>query len=183
MKISQSFRTLLAILFFISLVGCTARSDKSPDVSKDVRKSLDQAGLQAVKVKQDRDLGVVTLTGEVNSEDQKTQAGSIAQSIAGQQTVANQVTVTPSGQESEAKSVTSDLDSGIEKNLDAALLQHGMQKSVKYDVSNSVVTLTGHLNSEARRAEAARIAARVPNVKQVVNEIQVKGQKATSMNR
>jgi hypothetical protein len=52
-----------------------------------------------------------------------------------------------------------------------------------YDVSNSVVTLTGHVNSEAKRAEAQRIATRVPNVKQVVNEIQVKGQKATSMNR
>jgi len=53
---------------------------------------------------------------------------------------------------------------------------------VKYDVKNGVVTLSGDVRSEARRNSAAAIASGVPNVQQVVNELQVKDQKATSTN-
>jgi osmotically-inducible protein OsmY len=181
MKITHFSRTVLMLLFAAALAGCSGTSSKSPDVSKSVRDSLDQAGLQAVKVSQDRDLGVVTLTGQVPSDDQKAQAESIARSIAAPQVVANQVTVAPPGAESDAKKIDSDLDAGIEKDLDAALIQHGM-KTVKYDVSQGVVKLTGDVNSQSRRAEVQRVAAGVPNVKQVVNELQVKRQKATATN-
>lgn len=180
MKISQRYRTVLALLFFASLLGCSGTSRKSADVSDNLRKSLDRVGLQNVKVSQDRDMGVVTLTGQVASDDQKAQAESIARSIAGRQVVANQVIVAPPGAESTVKTVDSDLDDGIGKNLHAALLQHGMQKNVKYAVSQSVVTLTGDVNSQSKRTEAQKIAAEVPNVKQVVNEIQVKKQKASA---
>jgi osmotically-inducible protein OsmY len=94
--------------------------------------------------------------------------------------VSNQIGVIPPAAESEAKTVNSDLDKGIEKNLDAALIQHRLNKGVKYDVKNGVVTLTGEVNSQARRAHVQEIASAVPNVKQVVNELQVKNQKATS---
>ena len=42
------------------------------------------------------------------------------------------------------------------------------------------VTLTGGGNSQARRAQVKNVASAVPNVQQVVNELQVKNQKATS---
>ena len=42
----------------------------------------------------------------------------------GEQVIANQIAVTPPGVEGEAKAVNSDLDAGIEKNLDAALIQN-----------------------------------------------------------
>src|ERR1700723_2004415 len=174
-------RTHLTLLFVPALAGCAGNTSKSPDVSKSVRDSLDQAGLQAVKVSQDRDLGVVTLTGQLPSDDQKAQAETIARSISAPQVVANQITVAPPGNESDAKKIDSDLDTGIEKDLDAALIQHGM-KTVKYDVSKGVVKLTGDVNSQGRRAEAQRVASGVPNVKQVVNELQVKRQKATATN-
>jgi len=180
MKLSQHYRTVLALFLFAAVFGCSGTSRKSPDASDNIRSSLDQAGLQNVKVSQDRDMGVVTLTGQVASDDQKAQAESIARSIAGQQVVANQVIVAPPGNENTAKTIDSDLDDGIGKNLHAALVQHGMQKNVKYDVSQSVVTLTGDVNSQAKRAEAQQIAAGVPNVKQVVNELQVKKQKASA---
>jgi hyperosmotically inducible periplasmic protein len=181
MKIKQLYRTILTLAFLSILAGCAGTSAKSPDVSKSVRDSLDQAGLQAVKVSQDRDLGVITLTGQVPSEDQKSQAESIARAISAPQVVANQVTVAPPGAESDAKKINSDLDGGIEKDLDAALIQHGM-KTIKYDVSQGVVKLTGDVNSQSRRAEAQRVASGVPNVKQVVNELQVKSQKASATN-
>ena len=84
--------------------------------------------------------------------------------------------------ESEAKAVNVDLDKGIEKNLDAALIQHRLNKSIKYDVKNGVVTLTGEVNSQSRRIQVEKVASAVPNVQQVVNELQVKDQKATSSN-
>jgi len=96
--------------------------------------------------------------------------------------VADQIAVLPQGGESQAKAVNSDLDKGIESNLDAALIQAKLHKSVSYSVKNNVVTLTGEVNSEAKRAQAEQVATAVPNVQQVVNELQVKEQKATSSN-
>ena len=78
--------------------------------------------------------------------------------------------------------MNSDLDKAIEKNLDAALIQNKLHKSVKYDVKNGVVTLTGEVNSQSKRALAEQISSAVPNVKQVVNDLQIKNQKASSSN-
>jgi osmotically-inducible protein OsmY len=88
--------------------------------------------------------------------------------------------VIPPGREKEAKAVNSDLDDGIEKNLDAALIQNKMHDNVKYEVKSGVVTLTGEVNSENRRVRAEKVATRVPHVQQVVNDLQVKNQKASS---
>ena len=168
------------ILLLCSLSACTRSSDKTPDVSSAVRQSLDQAGFKDVSVKQDRDKGVVTLGGHVATDDAKGQAESIAKTMAAGQVVANQVAVIPPGAESEAKTINSDLDNGIDKNLHAALVASRFDAQVKYDVKNRVVTLKGDVDSQAKRAEVAKIAAVVPNVEQVVNEVQVKNQKATS---
>lgn len=162
------------------LTGCNS-TEKSPDVSNSIRKSLDDAGLKDVSVSQDRDKGVVTLGGNVKSEGEKSQAESIARSMAGSQVVADQIAVLPPGAESDAKTVNSDLDKAIDKNLDAALVQHKLQKGVRYTVKRGVVTLTGDVNSESKRAQVEKVAASVPNVQQVVNELQIKEQKASSM--
>jgi hyperosmotically inducible protein len=162
------------------LAGCSTTPSKSPDVSDSIRKSLDQVGLKDVSVSQDRDKGIVTLSGNVTNENDKSRAESIAKSIASTQVVADQIAVIPLGVEKEAKAVNSDLDAGIEKNLDAALIQNRMHDSVKYEVNNGVVTLTGEVNSQQKRDHAEKVATRVPNVKQVVNDLQVKNQKASS---
>jgi hyperosmotically inducible protein len=171
---------MLLLLAVGSLVGCSRTSKLSPDVSDSIRKSLDQAGLKAVSVTQDRDKGVVTLSGNVGADADKAQAESIATSIANGQVVSNQIAVVPPGAESAAKTVNSDLDGGIEKNLDAALIQSQINKGITYAVKSGVVTLTGEVSSQARRAQVEQVASNVPNVQQVVNELQVKDQKATS---
>jgi osmotically-inducible protein OsmY len=179
MKTARLLITLLMLLIVGTVAGCSGTT-KSPDVSDSIHKLLDQAGLHDVSVSQDRDKGVVTLGGHVPSDGDKSQAESIAKSIADGQVVSNQIGVVPPAAESEAKTVNSDLDKGIEKNLDAALIQNRLKKGVKYDVKNGVVTLTGEVNSQARRAQVKQVASAVPNVQQVVNELQVKNQKATS---
>jgi hyperosmotically inducible protein len=171
---------VLAMLVVGSISGCSSAPTKSVDVADSIRRSLDQAGLKDVSVSQDRDKGVVTLTGTATSEGDKSQAESIARSIGGGQVISDQIAVRPAGGESLAKKVDSDLDGGIEKNFDAVLIQHKLDSNVKYAVKNGVITLTGHVNSQARRASVEHLAAGVPNVKQVVNELQVKDQKASS---
>jgi hyperosmotically inducible protein len=171
---------MLTLFALVILAGCSATAAKSPDVTDSIGKALEQAGLKDVTVSQDRDKGVVTLGGEVVSDDQKAQAESVAKSFAGTQVVADQIAVVPVGIEKEAKAVNSDLDEGIEKNLDAALIQNRLHKSVKYDVKSGVVTLTGEVNSENKRARAESVATAVPNVQQVVNDLQVEDQKASS---
>jgi len=180
MKTLKLCLTLLTLLAVGSLLGCSGASRKSIDVSDSIRTALDQAGLKDVSVTKDRDKGVVTLGGNVATEDARAQAESIAKSIATGQVVANQIAVVPPGAESETKTMNSDLDAGIDKNLDAALIQNKLRKGVEYDVSNGVVTLTGEVNSQSKRVRVEQVASSVPNVRQVVNELQVKGQKATS---
>ena len=180
MKTLKPILSLLAIVLIGALAGCSTASTKSADVSSQIRTSLDQAGFSKVSVSQDRDVGVVTLAGHVATERDKSQAESVARSIAGAQVVSNQIAVIPPGAESEAERVNSDLDKGIKNNLDAALIQDRLHESVKYTVKNHVVTLTGEVDSQSKRARAEEVASAVINVHQVVNELQVKGQKATS---
>jgi osmotically-inducible protein OsmY len=61
---------------------CLGTARQAPDVSDSIRKSLDQAGLKDVSVNQDRDKGVVTLGGHVAADADRSQAESIAESIA-----------------------------------------------------------------------------------------------------
>jgi hyperosmotically inducible protein len=180
MKTPKLFFALLALLAVGILAGCSTTAAKSPDVSDSIRKSLDQAGFKDVSVSQDRDKGVVTLSGQVTSENDKSQAESLAKSLAGPQVLANQIAVVPVGAEKDAKAVNSDLDKGIEENLDAALIQNQMHENVKYAVKSGVVTLSGEVNSQSKRNNAEKVATSVPNVKQVVNDLQVKNQKASS---
>jgi hyperosmotically inducible periplasmic protein len=180
MKTLRLSVSLLGLFVVGAVAGCSGTSAKSPDVSDSIRASLDQTGLKEVSISQDRDKGVVTLGGHVATDGDKLRAETVAKSLSGSQVVADQIAVVPPGIESEAKAVNSDLDEGIEKNLDAALIQGSLHENVKYGVKNGVVTLSGQVNSQSRRAEAERIAGQVPNVQQVVNELQVKDQKASS---
>ena len=92
--------------------GCQSAS-KSPDVKAAIEHSLQQADMSDVSVSQDRDKGVVTLTGSVTSDEQKSQAETIARSFANGQVIANQIGVRPPGSESIAKNVDSALDEAI----------------------------------------------------------------------
>lgn len=171
---------LAAIVAVTSFTGCSRQDTKSPDVADGIRKALDQAGLNKVSVAQDRDKGVVTLKGNVAADGDKAKAESIANSMAGGQVVSDEIAVLPPGAEGDARTVDSDLDKAIDKNVDAVLIQNRLQKGVRYDVKNGVVTLKGEVNSESKRAQVEKITSTVPNVRQVVNELEVKDQKASS---
>jgi osmotically-inducible protein OsmY len=179
MKTLTYWPALVAMVAAGILAGCS-QGTRPPDVSNNIRKSLDEVGLKKVSIDQDRDKGVVTLGGHVETDGEKAQAENIAKSFAGAQVVSDQIAVVPVGAESDARTMNSDLDKGIEQNLDAALIQSKLHDGVSYAVKNHVVTLTGAVDSQAKRREVEKVAGSVPNVEQVVNELQVKNQRATS---
>src|SRR5437763_3262624 len=111
----MSTKLAVILLSLAGLIGCS--TNRAPDVSTNSRHSLNQAGYKAISVTQDRDKGVVTLTGNVKDEEARNRAGELAKTQAAGQVVANQIAVLPAGNESTAKSVNSDVDKGIEANL------------------------------------------------------------------
>jgi hyperosmotically inducible periplasmic protein len=169
------------LIFTLTLLtlGCS-QSQKSPDVKDAVEKALSQAGYTSVTITQDRDKGVITLSGNVATEEDKQRAANVTQSVSSSLVISNQIGVRPAGFASEAKQIDSSLDTAIEKNFEAMLISGRMDKDITYAAKNSVLTLKGEVDSQKKRNDLEKLAASVPNVKQVVNELQVKGQKATS---
>src|ERR1700686_977668 len=98
MKTFKLYLALATLIVAGTLSGC-AEPAKSADISDGLRHSLNDAGLKDVSVSQDRDKGVVTLGGHVAGDRDKSQAESIARSMAGNQVVANQIAVVPVGAE------------------------------------------------------------------------------------
>ena len=180
MRVLKLTAAIAALALVGSFSACSDTPSKSPDVTGSIRQSLDQAALRDVSVSQDREKGVVTLAGNVKSDAEKSQAEMIASSNAPTQVVSNQIAVRPPGEESTSKKVESDTDKAIDKNVDAELVKLRLQHDVKYDVNKGVVTLKGTVNSPAKRATVEKATKNVPNVQQVVNEIEVKNTKATS---
>jgi hyperosmotically inducible protein len=180
-RIATNTASIAALLAVGFLAGCSSKSE-TPAVADSVSKSLNQAGLKDVSVTQDRDKGVVTLSGHVATDAEKAQAQQIAQSLAANQVVANEVAILPANDPSTTKTVYSDLDKGISSNLDAALVSGGYKNGIHHTVKNGVVTLTGTVDTENQRAQLQQLAQSVPNTQQVVNEIQTRHEKATSSN-
>jgi len=140
-----------------------------------VQKALEQADLKDVTVSEDRDKNTITLGGTLHSDDAKRSAGDIARVTAGSRIIVNEISVQPAGQQSQAKDVASNLDTAIEKNYKAALITKGLDKQhIRFDAKNGVLTLKGSVASAPQRQEAQELAQSVPNVQQVLNEIDVK---------
>jgi hyperosmotically inducible protein len=159
----------------LMLAGCNTKP-AHPDEKSAVTNALNSNNLTDVSVSQDQDKGVMTLKGDVASADQKAQAETLAKQAAPDYAVANEIGVRPAGAESQAKTVDSNLDSAIEDNFKASLKanKHLDDQSIDYSAKNGTLMLTGSVKTAAQKKEAEALAKKVPNVQQVVNEIEVK---------
>jgi len=166
---------LAAMLLAVGLAGCN-QNKQHPDYKQAVDTALTRDNLGVVKVSQDRDKGVMTLSGDVETDDQKKQAEQVAAQVAPGYQIANEVGVRPVGQESQAKDVQSNLDDGIENNFKASLKAHKDldNQHISYNAKNGTLVLKGKVKSPAQKAEAQKLAKAVPNVREVVNEIEVR---------
>lgn len=162
-----------AMLMFLSSVACSRKNDVS--YKESVQRSLEQADLKGVSVAEDKNKNTITLSGKLHSEEAKQQASQVAQSAAGSRIVANEISVQPVGLESQAKEINSNLDDAIEKNYQAAIIASGLDKqSIDFRARNGLLTLTGRVKSPDQRQKAEQIATNIPNVTQVLNQIEVK---------
>src|SRR5215470_8926169 len=167
---------MVAILAGVLVISGCNNKPSHPDEKSAVTNALSSNNMSDVSVSQDQDKGVMTLTGDLASADLKSQAELVARQAAPDYTIANQIGVRPAGAESQAKSVDSSLDNAIEDNFKASLKanKHLDDQSIDYSAKNGTLVLKGSVKTAAQKAEAGKLAKEVPNVQQVVNEIEVK---------
>jgi hyperosmotically inducible periplasmic protein len=170
---TRPIATFLLLASVLLMVACSHRDNVS--YKEDVKKALEQAELKDVTVSEDQDKNTITLGGTVHSVDAKAKAADVAKGAANPRIIANEISVQPVGSESEAKDVASNLDDAIEKNYKAVLISSGLEKQqVSFKAKNGVLTLTGSVHNANERQHAEKLAARVPNVQQVLNQIEVR---------
>jgi hyperosmotically inducible periplasmic protein len=171
----SSMLALVAVAGLLACVACSSKTGENVSYKDSVKQALQQAELTDVSVSEDRDKNTVTLAGTVHSDDAKARAGDVAKRVAGGRIVVNEVSVQPVGAESDAKNIASNLDDAIEKNYKAALISNGLDKQhIDYNAKNGVLILKGSVKTVAERQQAQTAAASIPNVQQVLNQIDVK---------
>ena len=159
----------------LSVAGCHANHADEKDA---VTNSLKTNSLGEVNVSQDREKGVMTLKGDVATDDQKQQAGTLAQQAAPDYQIANEIGVRPPNAD-QAGAVASNVDKGIEDNFKAAIKAHKAldDQSISGSAKNGTLEIKGSVKTAQQKAEVEKLAKKVPNVQQVVNELEVKPNK------
>jgi hyperosmotically inducible protein len=162
------------------LAGCQSNH---PDERSAVTNSLKQNNFSSVDVSQDRDKGVMTLNGNVDSEQIKEQAADVAKQAAPDYTVANEIGVRPP-EAPNTGAVASDVDSAIEDNFKAVIKGHENldDQSISGSSKNGTLVIKGSVKTSAQKSEVNSLARKVPNVQQVVNELEVKPDKHSTPN-
>jgi hyperosmotically inducible periplasmic protein len=180
MRVKTLTASLAAFLLALS-IGCSSNKASTPDVKNQVTKALDNAGYKDVKVAVNNDKQLVTLTGDVKAQEDKERAEKLAKSAAEGYVVSNEIGVRPEGVESDARKIDSNLDDAIEKDFKAVIIANRLEKQhIRFDAKNGVLTLKGDVDNSKQREQVEKLAAGVPNVQQVVNELDVKGAKRKS---
>jgi osmotically-inducible protein OsmY len=165
--------SVTALLLILGTVACSRTNNVAYKDS--VEKALEQADLKDVTVSEDKDKNTITLGGKLHSDDAKQQAGQVAQASAPGRIVANEISIEPVGVESDAKKIESNVDDGIESNYKAVLIANGLSKQdIHFAAKNGVLTLKGKVKATDQKKEASQLASSIPNVAQVVNQIEVR---------
>jgi len=163
---------LCAVLLMCAAVACSRASRAS--YKDTVQKALEQADLKGVTVDEDRSKNTITLGGTLHSVAAKDQAAQMAQSVAGGRVIVNQISVEPVGLGSQARSIEANVDTGIESNYKAALIANGLSnQSIRFSAKNGVLTLKGKVKNSLQKQEAEQVAQTVPNVAQIVNQLEI----------
>ena len=180
MKLNM-MKTIALIPVLLMGLACSSQRASQPATSREensykdaVKQALQQAELQDVSVDEDRDKNIITLGGKVHSENARMQASEVAKAAAGNRVIANEISVQPVGAESESKDIAADLDTAIEANYKAALTARGLDKEhIRFNAKNGVLTLKGRVKKTSERTQAEELAQATPNVRQVLNQIDV----------
>ena len=123
-----------------------------------------------------REKQLVTVGGDVKGNQDKQRAEQVARDSAAGFVVSDEISVRPEGAAAEAKKIDSNLDTAIEHDFKAEIVANRLENQhIRYEAKNGVLTLKGKVRSAALRDKVEELAAKVPNVRQVVNEIDISG--------
>ena len=166
----------LALGGVMAVTGCNDKAH--PDEKSAVTQAFSSNNLGKVDVSQDRDKGVMTLKGNLETDGDKSKAEDLAKQAAPDYTIANEIGVRPPDA-SNPGSVASNKDSAIEDNFKAAIKAHANldDQSIHGSAKNGTLVIKGSVKTAQQKKEANDLAKKVPNVQQVVNELDVKPDK------
>lgn len=172
---AKSLLGVLAAFLLVLSIGCSQNSTTTADVKGHVSQALNNAGYKDISVAVNNDKELVTLTGNVKSQDDKDQVEKLAKQNAADFVVSDEIGIRPEGVESQARNIDKNVDTAIEKDFKAVLIANRMDNQhIKFSAKNGVLTLQGKVDGAQTREKAEQLAAGVPNVQQVVNELDVK---------
>jgi osmotically-inducible protein OsmY len=163
----------LGALLLLAFVGCDRRNVADSAITARVKSRLaadTDAG--ALKIDVDTNGGVVTLTGTVPSQSEKTQAEQIAGNTEGVARVINNITVAPNNTGENGAGVTAD-DLLIRSRIRARYVSEGIA-GANITVKGGMVTLEGDVESSRDKIRAESIARATSGVKNVNNLLVVK---------
>jgi hyperosmotically inducible periplasmic protein len=157
------------------LAGCNS-GPKYPNSKPNVTSSLAQDRLSNLTVSQDRDRGVITLTGTVPSEQKKLQAEDIAKAAAPKYKIADETTVVPHPS-AVVTAKPSDTDVAIQDKFNQEVKQHHFLDrpgdNINVKSTNGDVVLSGKVRTQYDKREADKLAKLIPNVQEVENDLNV----------
>jgi len=163
-------------LLGVALVGCAstmvapATRHADSGITSVIQASLDaNDGVKARQVEISTREGTVYLTGVVDTEEARREAGRVAWRVEGVTGVINELTVGERTVGSWIDDVT------ISSKVKSQLIGNSLIKAGDIDVSSSqgVVTLIGRVGSQAIKDDAERIARATKGVTDVTNELLV----------
>ena len=154
MSFQRENMKMLKVRLWPCIDGCGCRSPgrvpqlrprRRADVSGGIRTSLDQAGLERRLRESGSGQGVVTLSGHVAEDSDKSykpipSPSTLLIMLREPKSCRTRLPCNSPDSQGKARAINSDLDKGIESNLDAALIENKLHESVKYAVKNNVVT-------------------------------------------
>jgi len=171
-------RLLAGSLIFAGALAVGGCNKGYPDEKAAVNQALTADDFGTVAVTLDRDHGVMTLRGDVGNPADKTRAEKIAQRAAPDYRIANELGVRPETVANAAQ-MDSKLDSAIEDEFKAEIKSNRAlnDQSIHGSAKNGTLLIKGSVKTEKQKADVESLAKQVPNVQQVVNELEVKPNK------
>lgn len=173
----QTIYFFALILSVAEIIGCTLSPKRtSQDVIEDSNitgrikeKLANDSALTLFRINVETRQGVVTLTGNVPTDDRRKKAGDLAATVTGVKAVENLVEV---GQKKRAEIFE---DAVITSKITSGLIQNPLTHALMIDVETmkGKVILTGRVKSESEKMEAERIARRTEGVVSVENQLKI----------
>jgi hyperosmotically inducible protein len=185
---------LLMIIFSILLAACVERRVDDAMLTAKVKTQMAADGrISPTRVGVETVNGAVTLTGEVPTQEEKDAAAEVARKVEGVRSVSNQIIVNPAAAGSglppsnemkrQAERAVGSVEQEVKEEAGEAFLLGKIKarlaaagySAVAVEVEQGVVTLKGEAPSEKDRIAVEAIVEKMEGVKQINNQMTVRG--------